>query len=82
MDGWVCYYKILRKKNLPYITLAPTSLKKYAGTGKADKVQMSYFLRKEYNIDFDFLGDVANNIVDACWLAIVGTEFYKKYIDR
>lgn len=82
MDGYAIIKYLLRKKNLPYITLAPTSLKKYAGTGKADKVQMSYFLRKEYNIDFDFLGDVANNIVDACWLAIVGTEFYKKYIDR
>lgn len=82
MDGYAIIKYLLRKKNISYITLAPTSLKKYAGTGKADKTQMSYFLRKDYNIDFDFLGDAANNIVDAAWLSIVGTEFYNKYINR
>ena len=33
--------------NIPTLMIAPTQLKKYAGSGKADKTQMSYYLRKD-----------------------------------
>lgn len=82
MDGYaICKY-LMRKRNIPYITISPTSLKKYAGTGKADKTQMSYFLRRDYGVDFDYLGDCANNIVDACWLSIVGTNYNRLFLQN
>lgn len=80
MDGYGIIKYLLRERNVPYLMISPTQLKKYAGSGKADKTQMSYFLRQEYNIDLDYIGDLANNIVDATWLAIVGYKFYDKYI--
>lgn len=80
MDGYAILKYKIRKLGIPYITIAPTSLKKYAGTGKADKTQMSYYLRRDYGVDFDYLGDCANNIVDACWLSIVGTNYNRIYI--
>lgn len=80
MDGYAILKHYLRKNNKPYLCIAPSQLKKYAGTGKADKTQMAYFLRKEYKLDFDFLGNSANNLVDATWLSIVGNAFYDKII--
>lgn len=82
MDGYAIIKHYLRKNNIPYLTVSPTQLKKYAGSGKADKTQMSYYLRKDYNIDFDYLGDCANNIVDATWLSILGYNFYMKMIHK
>lgn len=82
MDGYAIIKHYLRKNKTPYITVSPTQLKKYAGSGKADKTQMSYYLRTEYGIDLDYLGDAANNIVDATWLSIVGLNYYNKYKDN
>lgn len=79
MDGYAILKHYLRLKDIPYICVAPAQLKKYAGSGKADKTQMSYYLRAEYNFDLDYLGDSANNIVDATWLAILGFNYFKKY---
>ena len=82
MDGYAIIKHYLRRNNIPTLMIAPTQLKKYAGSGKADKTQMSYYLRKDYNIDFDYIGDSANNIVDATWLSIVGYNFYRKFIQE
>lgn len=79
-DGYALLKYFCRKINKPYITAAPTSVKAFAGSGKADKIQMGYFLRKEYSFDFDYIGNSANNIVDACWLAILGIIFKNKFI--
>ena len=79
MDGYAIIKHYLRSNNIPYICVAPAQLKKYAGSGKADKTQMSYYLRTEYGFDLDYLGDLANNIVDASWLAILGFNYFKKY---
>ena len=82
MDGYAIIKHLLRKNNKKYLCVAPSQLKKYAGSGKADKTQMSYYLRQDYKLDFDYLGDSANNIVDATWLAILGYSFYDKYLDN
>lgn len=80
MDGYAVLKHLFRQANIPYIAIAPTSLKKYVISGKADKNQMAYQLRKEYGLDFDYLGECADNIVDASWLAIFGKDYYSKYI--
>lgn len=80
MDGYAILKHLFRKNSIPYITVAPASLKRFVIGGKADKNQMSYMLRKEFNKDFDYLGECADNIVDASWLAIVGTNYYRRYI--
>lgn len=76
-DGYAIIKYFCRRLKIPCFTIAPTSCKKFAGSGKADKTQMSFFLRQEKGLDFDYLGDVANNVVDACWLAQVGEAIYK-----
>ena len=82
MDGYgVCKY-LLRKIPKPYLMASPTMIKKYAGNGKADKDMMSYFLKDNYGFDFDDIGKLANNIVDATWMAILGWKFHKIYIDK
>ena len=82
MDGYgVCKY-LLRKINKPYLMASPTTIKKYAGNGKADKNMMSYFLKNSYGFDFDGIGKLANNIVDATWMAILGYKFYKIFIEK
>jgi Holliday junction resolvasome RuvABC endonuclease subunit len=81
MDGYGIIKHYLRVNKIPYICVAPAQLKKYAGSGKADKTQMSYYLRHDYNLDFDYLGDTANNLVDATWLAILGYHYYNTYIE-
>ena len=82
MDGYGIIKHYLRKNNTPYLMIAPTQLKKYAGSGKADKDKMSEYLKLCYDIDLDYIGKLANNIVDATWLAIVGYNFYRKFIDK
>lgn len=80
MDGYAIIKHYLRKNKKPYIMISPTQLKKYAGTGKADKDKMTSILKDEYGIDIDYIGSLANNIVDATWLSIVGLNYYKKFI--
>ena len=82
MDGYGIIKHYLRKNNIPYLMISPTQLKKYAGSGKADKDMMSTYLKEQYNFDFDYIGKLANNIVDASWLAIVGFNFYRKFIQN
>ena len=76
MDGYGILKYLLRKKKKPYIMVSPTMVKKYAGNGKADKSMMSYFLINDYGFDFDYLGKLANNIVDATWMAILGYKYH------
>lgn len=80
MDGYGIIKHYLRKNKTPYLMISPTQLKKYAGSGKADKDKMSYYLKLQYNFDFDYIGKLANNIVDASWLAIVGYNYYEKFV--
>lgn len=82
MDGYGIIKHLLRSNKKPYIMVSPTTVKKYAGDGKADKNMMSFFLRKDYNMDFDNIGKLANNIVDATWMAIIGYKYYKIYIEK
>lgn len=79
MDGYAILKYFFRKQSIPYITISPTSLKKFVISGKADKNQMSYALRTEFSKDFDYLGECADNIVDASWLAIIGMFYYRRY---
>lgn len=79
-DGYGILKYFCRKLDKPYITAAPTAVKAFAGSGKADKIQMGYFLRKEYNLDFDFIGSISNNVVDATWLAIIGNIFQNIFV--
>lgn len=82
MDGYgVCKY-LLRKLGKPYLMASPTTIKKYAGNGKADKNMMSFFLKQDYGFDFDDIGKLANNIVDASWMAILGYKFYKIEVEK
>lgn len=82
MDGYgICKY-LLRKLNKPYLMASPTTVKKYAGNGKADKNMMSFFLKDSYGFDFDNIGKLANNIVDATWMAILGYKFYKICVEK
>lgn len=81
MDGYGILKYLLFKNNLNYIMASPTMIKKYAGNGKADKNMMSYFLKLDYGFDFDYLGNLANNIVDASWMAILGYHYITKCND-
>ena len=80
MDGYGIIKHLLRKKGKLYVMASPTTIKKYAGDGKADKSLMDYFLRKDYGFDFNYIGKLANNIVDATWMAIMGWHFYQMYL--
>ena len=82
MDGYGILKYLLRRKNIPYIMISPTQLKKYAGTGKADKEMMSTLLKQNYGFDLDYIGKLANNIVDATWLSIVGYDYYNLFIKK
>ncbi len=82
MDGYGIIRHYLRKQNTSHLMISPTALKKFAGCGKADKDKMSEFLKMYYKIDLDYIGKLANNVVDASWLAIVGYIFYVLYIDK
>lgn len=82
MDGYAIIKHYLRKNSVPYIMISPTMLKKYAGNGKATKDDMIFMLKNQYKFDFDYIGPLANNIVDATWLAIVGYKYYKKFIQK
>lgn len=82
MDGYGIIKHELRLFNKPYLMVAPTMVKKYAGNGKADKDMMSFFLKKDYGFDFDNIGKLANNIVDATWMAILGYKYYKIQIEK
>ena len=63
LDGWLWSYKI--SFNIQWI------LQWLRGNGKR-KNMMAYYLRKDYGFDFDDIGKLANNIVDATWMAIIG----------
>ena len=80
MDGYAIIKYLLRQKGIPYITISPTSLKKYAGAGRADKDAMTRMLQEEYGYDFSELEKSANNVVDATWLALVGKAYYRRYV--
>jgi len=68
MDLYGIFKYILRVQGIECIKLAPAALKKYAtGSGGAKKPQMGYALRQEFGLDFDYLGEEANNVVDAAW---------------
>lgn len=82
MDGYGVIKHLLRKQGTEHVMASPTMIKKYAGNGKADKNMMSFFLRNDYNFDFDYLGKLANNIVDASWMAILGYKYYKIHIEK
>lgn len=82
MDGYGIIKHLLRKANKPYIMASPTTIKKYAGNGTANKDMMAFYLKHDYGFDFDEYGKLANNIVDASWMAIVGYCFYQIYIDE
>ena len=82
MDGYGVIKHLLRKQNTAHIMASPTMIKKYAGNGKADKNMMSFFLKNDYNFDFDYLGKLANNIIDASWMAIMGFQYYKIHIEK
>lgn len=82
MDGYGIIKYLLRQNKKPYIMASPTMIKKYAGNGKADKNMMSFFLKKDYNFDFDYIGKLANNIVDATWMAIMGYKYIKVCIEK
>lgn len=76
MDGYGIIKKFIRDLKIPYVMGAPTIIKSYASDqGKADKSQMGYYLRKEYNLDYDYIGNCANNIVDAAWMAFLARDF-------
>lgn len=81
MDGYGIIKYLLRQNKKPYLMVSPTMVKKYAGNGKADKNMMSYFLKKDYQFDFDYLGPLSNNIVDAAWMAILGYNYINHKID-
>lgn len=81
MDGYGVIKYLLRRKNKPYVMVSPTMVKKYAGDGKADKKLMDYFLKKDYGFDFDYIGSLANNIVDASWMAILGYKYHTIMLD-
>ena len=82
MDGYGIIKHYLRKNNTPYVMVSPTMVKKYAGSGKADKDMMSYYLKLDYDFDLDYIGKMANNIVDATWMAIIGYNFHKLFLEK
>ena len=77
MDGYGVIKYLLRQKKKPYIMVSPTMVKKFAGNGKADKNMMSFFLKNDFGFDFDSIGKLANNIVDASWMAILGNHYLR-----
>ena len=81
MDGYGIIKYLLRQKKKPYVMVSPTMVKKYAGNGKADKQMMDFFLKKDYGFDFDEIGKLANNIVDASWMAILGYKYITNSVD-
>jgi Holliday junction resolvasome RuvABC endonuclease subunit len=67
-DLYGVFKYILRQRDIEYIKVSPPALKKYAtGSGAAKKPQMGFALRQDLNLDYDYLGDEANNVVDAAW---------------
>lgn len=82
MDGYGVVKYLLRQKHVEHVMASPTMIKKYAGNGKADKNMMSFFLKNDYNFDFDYIGKLANNIVDASWMAILGFQYHKIHIEK
>ena len=82
MDGYGVIKHLLRKKGVQYLMASPTTIKKYAGNGSADKKLMDYYLQKDYGFDFNYIGKLANNIVDATWMAIMGWNFYKIFVEK
>ena len=82
MDGYGVIKYLLRQHKKPYIMVSPTMVKKYAGNGKADKNMMAYYLRKDYAFDFDDIGKLANNIVDATWMAIIGYKYLQVCVNK
>ena len=82
MDGYGVIKHLLRKKGKEHLMASPTMIKKYAGNGKADKNMMSFFLKNDYGFDLDYLGKLANNIVDASWMAILGYQYYQIHINK
>ena len=82
MDGYGIIKYLLRQKKKPYVMVSPTMVKKYAGNGKADKQMMDFFLKKDYGFDFDEIGKLANNIVDASWMAILGYKYITNSVDK
>ena len=42
---------------------------------------MDFFLKKDYGFDFDEIGKLANNIVDASWMAILGYKYITNSVD-
>ena len=82
MDGYGVMKHLLRKQHIPHLMASPTAIKKYAGNGKADKNMMSFYLKDSYGFDLDYLGKLANNIVDASWMAILGYSFYKLHVEK
>lgn len=81
MDGYGIIKYLLRQLKKPYVMVSPTMVKKYAGNGKADKKMMDFFLKEDYGFDFDYIGNLANNIVDASWMAILGYMYITNSID-
>jgi Holliday junction resolvasome RuvABC endonuclease subunit len=78
MDGYGILKYLFRCRCLPCIMISPSQLKKFAtGHGNADKEQMSVALKQQYNLDLDYIGSSANNIVDATWLSILGGLYFK-----
>lgn len=60
----------LLKEEIPYVTVTPATLKKYAtGRGNAGKPEMAVALFKRFGLE---LGD--DNQVDAWWLRAAGHE--------
>lgn len=82
MDGYGIIKHLLRKKGVQYLMASPTTIKKYAGNGTADKKMMDHYLKCDYGFDFDYIGKLANNIVDASWMAILGWHFYKIHVEK
>lgn len=82
MDGYGVVKHLLRQQGTPHIMASPTMVKKYAGNGKADKNMMSFFLRNDFGFNFDDIGKLANNIVDASWMAIMGYQYYKIHVEK
>ena len=66
MDGYGVIKHLLRKLQKPHLMASPTTIKKYAGNGKADKNMMSHYLIRDYN----------------SWMAILGYKFYKIHIEK
>lgn len=77
----------LRLLHVPYLIIAPTSLKKFiTGNGRATKLQMEKICRLKYSLEYkhSLTSDtkvLTDNMVDAFSLAMVLHEVYTKKID-